>query len=149
MTRSSSRATLIRALRSWSATGRARLILAVIAVVAVPLGLWSRSHIAPGAPWVRNALGASLYEIFWIACAQWIWIRTPALYIAAIVLGCTCLVELAQLCDAGWLVALRDMRLGRLLLGQNGGFDLYDFPFYIAGSAAGYGICRIVQGRPS
>ena len=121
------------------AVHNARLTMAAALLVVVPAGLVSRRIDA--APHLANALGGALYALAGILFLHALWPRARTGAIAAFVLVGTCAVELAQLCDASWLVELRSTTPGRLLLGANGGFDPLDFPNYALGCALGYALC--------
>jgi hypothetical protein len=125
---------------------RKRILLALLIVAVVPVGLIARFHGGPA--WLRNSAGAVLYEVVWIAAAQFAWISARTYRLALAVLAATCAIELLQLSDAPWLWAARSTAPGRLLLGGNGGFDVMDFPLYGLGCAAGFALCRPLRASP-
>ncbi|WP_437691850.1 DUF2809 domain-containing protein [Sorangium sp. So ce176] len=125
---------------------RKRILLVLLIVAVVPVGLLARFHGGPA--WLRNSAGAVLYEVVWIAAAQFAWISARTHRLALAVLAATCAIELLQLSDAPWLWAARSTVPGRLLLGGNGGFDPMDFPLYGLGCALGYALCRPLRASP-
>lgn len=114
---------------------RTRLAMAAALILAIVAGLASRRM--DTWPALANGLGAVLYEIAGMAFLLSLWPRARVRVIAAVVCLGTCVVELAQLSTASWLVAIRSTTPGRLLLGANGGFDYVDFPLYILGCGLG------------
>lgn len=122
---------------------RHRTVLLGIAASAVPLGLLARRFGEPD--WLRNGAGAVLYEVFWIAAAQALFLRSRPGIVAGGVFATTCLFELLQLSRHPWLVALRSTLAGRLVLGSNGGFDLLDLAWYAAGSTLGWAALHLVR----
>lgn len=119
---------------------RNRIALVLVIAAVVPTGLLLRFHGGPA--WLRNSVGAVLYEVVWIAAAQLVWISARTHRLALAVLAATCVLELLQLSEMPWLWAARSTTPGRLLLGGNGGFDPLDFPLYGLGCVLGFALCR-------
>ncbi|MCA9664889.1 MAG: DUF2809 domain-containing protein [Myxococcales bacterium] len=113
-----------------------RLALASVALATIPFGLLANRY-----RWWDGNAGAFAYEVLFIAAAQTVFIRSRTIIIALIVFVATCGVELLQLYNAPWIVAVRDTFPGRLLLGANYGFDPWDMVRYLIGSAIGLAIC--------
>ncbi len=128
---------------------RRRLVLAGIALFSVALGLLTKRYSGPLQDWVNGSSGAMLYEVLWIALAQIVWIRARTWRVATVVFVATCGVELLQLVNPAWLVAVRETLPGKLLLGTNYGFDPLDFLHYALGSALGLLVCSRLRLVPS
>ena len=109
----------------------------------IPLGFATKFYQGPGMAWIGDYGGAVLYEIFWCCVAALIWPRGSALMIALWVFGITCLLECMQLWHAPFLEAIRSNFLGRTLIGI--AFKWSDFPYYVLGSASGWGMLRLIQ----
>ena len=120
---------------------RRRLLLSLIVITI--LGLVTKFYPGPGHPWVNNALGGLPYEIFWILLVALVWPGASATLIAVAVLGATCLVEVLQLWQPGWLQMIRATLPGRLVLGNT--FRWGDFPYYAVGCGLGWLWLRGVQ----
>ena len=58
-------------------------------------------------------------------------------------------MELLQLFNPDWLVAVRETFPGKMLLGTNYGFDPLDFLHYALGSALGLLVCSRLRLVPS
>jgi hypothetical protein len=127
---------------------RRRLYLAALALLTVALGLLTKRYSGPLQDWVNGSSGAMLYEVLWISLAQLIWVRARTWRVALIVLAATCGVELLQLYNPPWLLALRETFPGRMLLGTNYGFDPLDFLHYLLGSALGLLACSRLRLAP-
>ncbi|WP_437783773.1 DUF2809 domain-containing protein [Sorangium sp. So ce1097] len=125
---------------------RKRILLALLIVAVVPVGLIARFQGGPA--WLRNSAGAVLYEVVWIAAAQFVWISARTHRLAIAVFAATCAIELLQLSEAPWLLATRGTLPGRLLLGGNGGFDPMDFALYGVGCVLGHALCRPLRASP-
>lgn len=98
---------------------------------------------APG--WIPNGLAGALYEIFWCLAALALLPRARPGRIAAAVLLATCALEFLQLWRPPLLEAVRATFLGRALIGSD--FAWADFPFYLLGSAAGWGWLALIRRR--
>ena len=117
-------------------------------VLLVPLGFGLKhGYDGPGAAWAKDYGAAILYEVFWILLVRLIWRRTSAIRAAVWVLAATCALETLQLWHPAWLERLRSSFLGAALLGTS--FDWLDFPHYVLGCLAGYGIARAFTRPPS
>lgn len=113
-----------------AACPRDRLLLLLVLCLIILAGLASRQWPLPGvlAQYPGDALWASaLYVLLaLLAPAQ----ATRRLALATVTLAW--LIELQQLAQPGWLVAVRDSLPGRLLLGHT--FHLPDLLAYVAGA---------------
>ncbi|MGB0562565.1 MAG: DUF2809 domain-containing protein [Spirulinaceae cyanobacterium] len=117
-------------------TPRWRAVLSL--AVLIPLGLAVRFVPLPFVgPWLNDLLGSVVYVVFWCVVAVAIWPRRQGVWqIPLGVLGFTCLIEVLQLWQAPWLVALRATVPGRLILGNT--FVWLDFAHYAVGAIAGW-----------
>jgi hypothetical protein len=112
------------------------LALAIVTPVGFATKFWLPGWLPePAGRWCLLYGAAVLYEIFWVLLLALVWPRLTVWRNAAIVFLVTCILECLQLVRAGWLTAVRGTFLGAALLGN--GFDLWDFPHYLAGSAMG------------
>ena len=96
--------------------------------------------------YVGDALWAAM--VFWILCVLAPRAHTLALFVATVAIAFT--VEVSQLYHTALLDAVRQTRLGALVLGQ--GFLWSDLVCYVVGAAAAaivdrYGVLRIVRTR--
>ena len=112
---------------------RGPVILSLILVV--PLGFYSKFYYGPGAHWVNDSLGGFFYEIFWCLLTAALFPSISPQKIAVAVFAATCGLEFLQLWRPVFLEAIRETFLGRTILGTT--FSWLDFPYYLAGSAAG------------
>jgi hypothetical protein len=116
---------------------RFRMRAAIALLIIVPIGFASRR--------INNSLGGAWYEIFWCLTAAVAVPRWPAAGIAMVVLAATCGLEFLQLWHPPPLEWARASFVGRTILGNS--FDWADFPYYFAGSAAGYAGLRFLGAR--
>ena len=114
-----------------------RVLYAALAGATVVLGLLSRSG-----PWIPKGIGDALYAtlIFWLVRFAAPAIARLHAVIAAI--GFCFVIEASQLYHAPWIDAVRDTRLGGLVLGH--GFHASDLAWYIAGALLGAAIERLL-----
>ena len=121
---------------------RRRPVLAAWLGVTIALGLGSRAVPLPGP--LAGYPGDALYTVaaFWALLL--VLPRLPGGLAAGAALVFSALVELSQLCDAGWLVALRQTGFGALLLGQ--GFQVADLLSYACGAIVAFGLDRLSCG---
>lgn len=114
---------------------RYRMILAVNAALLIPIGYLVR--FSPWLPeWIRNSSGNIAYETLLVMLvllvAPQVRPRGAAVGVCLTSFG----LEFLQLSQTPLLVAARENRLGRLILGN--GFTWDDFPLYVLGSLVGY-----------
>jgi len=111
-------------------------------LVVIPVGFYSKFYTGPAAHWVNNSLGGLFYEIFWCLLIAGLFPHLSPKWIAGSVCMATCGLEFLQLWHPPYLEAVRRTFIGQTILGTT--FSLLDFPYYIAGSGAGYFLLRII-----
>ena len=115
---------------------RQRLITVLILAVIVPIGFLTKFYSGPAEDWMNNSLGGLFYEIFWCLVIAFIFTKTKPIKIAFWVFVITCMLEFLQLWHPSFLEFFRNNFVGRTILGNS--FNWMDFPYYFAGSLAGY-----------
>ena len=126
-----------------TATRRQYALTLLLLLAAIAGGLLARQALQ--APWLRNAVGAMLFVVAGALFLQLLAPRARPVVLAAIAFVGTCAIEFLQLSHARWLVAIRDTRIGRLLLGANGGYDPMDLALYAVGAVLGGALCQGIQ----
>ncbi|MGY8652701.1 MAG: ribosomal maturation YjgA family protein [Verrucomicrobiia bacterium] len=121
-----------------SSTTRARWLAVVGMALAVPVGFGVKFYSGPGAQWANHSLAGAIYEIFWQFAVLFCLPRARPWKIALGVFIATCGIEFLQLWNPPLLETLRGNFAGRAVLGST--FAWSDFPYYILGSLAGWGI---------
>jgi hypothetical protein len=116
--------------------------LALALGAAVALGLGAKLYRGPLEAWVRQESNGVFYAA--AQCFALLWIRPTLAPAKAAVSGClaSCAVELLQLWHPEPLERVREMTLGRLILGRH--FDAWDFPYYALGAALAWCVCRVL-----
>lgn len=122
-----------------------RLALVVGIVILIPLGLATKAYGGPGAAWVRDYSGDILFEMLWMAVISFGWPRLSPNRIAGGVFGVTAAIELLQLWQPPWLMAIRTTLPGKLLLGTV--FSGWDFLYYAIGCLIGWLGLRYLRDR--
>ena len=118
-----------------------RVILAVVAALLIPLGLWLRFRMY-AMEWLRDASGGAVYVMFWMMVFAFL---MPAVRPARVALGVflgTCAIECSQAWHPVLLDAVRRTLLGRLVLGTT--FSWSDFPPYAAGALLGWILLKLI-----
>lgn len=116
--------------------GRRRLLYLLFGGIVMALGLASRRY-APALPhWLALYAGDTLWALLVYLGCGWLFPRWPAgkVFVAALLFCFS--IEVSQLYHAPWLNALRDTRLGGLVLGY--GFLWSDLLCYTGGSSLGW-----------
>ncbi len=111
---------------------RWRIAAIVVLAIVTPLGLLTKKYDGPFGPWVRDTSGGAFYVVFWAVLAAAVWPRARPLTVAASVLVATCAIEFAQSWKPAFLEAVRETRVGALVLGTS--FAWADFPAYVVGA---------------
>ena len=115
--------------------------------LAVLVGLGVKYYSGPGAQWANHSLAGAVYEIFWQFAALFCLPRARPWRIAMVVFVATCGIEFLQLWHPPPLETLRAHFAGRAILGST--FAWSDFPYYLLGSLAGWGILVRLTRRES
>ncbi|MCD4682057.1 MAG: DUF2809 domain-containing protein [Bacteroidales bacterium] len=115
---------------------RQRLITVLILFVIIPLGFFTKFYSGLAEDWVNNSFGGLLYEIFWCLVVFFLFLKANIFKIAIWVFIVTCMLEILQLWHPAFLEIVRNNFIGRTILGNS--FNWMDFPYYFAGSLAGY-----------
>lgn len=123
--------------------GKQRIYTLIAIAIIVPVGFYSKFYNGPARHWANDSLGGALYEIFWCLVVFFFFPRQSPLKIALWVFFATCSLEFLQLWHPPFLQYLRSSFIGRTILGVS--FNWGDFPYYFAGSAAGYFILKLVR----
>ncbi len=120
---------------------RRRLALAIATIVVIAVGLATR---LPGIEW-SPVVGKYLGSVLWGAMVYClVGLLRPGWQTIALMLVASCIavgVEVSQLWHTPWLDALRQTRLGVLLIGRY--FAWADILAYLAGIAAAAGVDRL------
>lgn len=115
--------------------------------LAVPVGFGMKYYSGPGEGWANHSLAGAVYEIFW-QFAVLFWLpRARPWKIALGVFVATCGIEFLQLWHPPLLETLRGNFAGRAILGST--FSWSDFPYYLLGSLAGWGMLVRLTRRES
>lgn len=120
-----------------------RLIIALLLIVLIPIGFYTKVYQGPAEDWVRNSMGGLVYEMFWCLVFFFLFPGKRPLIIALWVFLATSLLELLQLWHPPLLETLRSTFIGRTVLGHS--FNLYDFPYYFIGCILGWALLVAVK----
>lgn len=116
---------------------RSRLLYGVLIVLTIAAGLASRSSLATHLPaFVATYAGDTLWALtlFLVLAFAFPGMTTGKIAVTALALSFA--VEFSQLYQAGWINAVRDTRIGALVLGH--GFLWSDLACYTVGVGAGW-----------
>jgi hypothetical protein len=120
-----------------------RLIIALLLIVVIPIGFYTKVYSGPAEDWVRNSMGGLVYEIFWCLVLAFLFPGKRPLVIGVWVFAATSLLEFLQLWHPPFLESLRSTFLGRSVLGHS--FNVYDFPYYFIGCFIGWALLEAVK----
>ncbi len=115
---------------------RKRIHYLFLIIGTIGLGLASRSGSIP--PFIYPYLGDGLYALMIYFMLGFVWPKAPSLRVAALCVLVCYGIELSQLYQADWINAIRNTRLGGLVLGF--GFLWSDLVCYLAGALVGAGL---------
>ena len=113
---------------------RSRPIYAFLVAFVIILGLASRIRVAPH--FVHEYVGDVLYALMIFLGLGFLFPKFSSLKIAALALGFCFVIEISQLYHAPWIDAIRQMRIGGLILGF--GFLWSDLVCYSVGVSVGF-----------
>lgn len=125
----------MRALMQAHTTVRARLTWTAVAIVTIALGLGSRMYGGALPAFLASYAGDTLWAMLVFALAGAIAPQARLRTRALLALAYAFASEFSQLVKVEWLDAVRQTRLGALVLGQ--GFLWSDLACYAAGIALG------------
>lgn len=112
---------------------RNRLHYFLFIILTVALGLFSRSRFIPEL--IYPYLGDVLYALMFFFIVGFLFPRMSTLGVFLLSVGCCFLIEVSQLYQAEWINAIRQNRLGGLILGY--GFLWSDLVSYTIGGMLG------------
>ncbi len=110
----------------------------ILIIIIIPLGLLSKEYQGIGANWINDFSGDILYEVFWCLFVSLFFRNSRQVInkIAMSVFLITCIIEISQLWQTGFLRWIRSYTIGKLLLGTT--FSWLDFPHYLLGCFVGW-----------
>lgn len=112
-----------------------RLRYAAVALCVVALGLLWRSPLVALSPFLRKYGGDALWALMVYLGFRFLLAHRSPLWSVGLALLFATAIEFSQLYHPPWLDALRELRLGRLILGSS--FNWPDLPAYTFGIFAG------------
>ncbi|WP_223241347.1 DUF2809 domain-containing protein [Flammeovirga sp. EKP202] len=115
---------------------RNRLLYFIYIVIVIGLGLLSRTRITP--EFIYPYLGDFFYAVMFYFIIAFLLNRSPSKTILIISVLICYLIELQQILDYDWLVAIRKTTIGSLTLGH--GFLWSDIVSYTFGGIVAYGM---------
>jgi hypothetical protein len=122
---------------------RRRLFYFFLGCLAIALGLASRRYAAALPVFVAQYAGDTLWALVVFVGIGFLAPRWSSFRVAALALGVSYSVEVSQLYHAPWIDALRQNRLGGLVLGY--GFLWSDLACYTVGVALGVVLDLAIQ----
>jgi hypothetical protein len=123
-----------------------RWLIALMLLVLVPTGFFTKFYSGPAQVWISNSAGGLLYEIFWCLSFYFLFPKSKPIILSVIVFISTCLLEFLQLLHSPFLEDIRSNFIGRTIIGN--AFNWMDFPYYVAGSFLGYLILKFISKIP-
>jgi hypothetical protein len=124
---------------------RSRARYARLILLAIGLGLASRSKQIPWPAFVASYAGDTLWALTAFLGVGFLWPRWPTRRVAPVAAAFSAAIELSQLYQSPWINALRRNRIGALALGH--GFLWSDLLCYAAGVILGVLLDRRVAFR--
>ena len=119
-----------------------RIITALIILLLVPIGFYTKYYSGPGQVWVNNSLGGSLYVVFWCLVVFFFFPKAKPLKITIWVFSITCILEFLQLWHPPLLEYIRGNFIGRTILGNS--FNWMDYLYYFFGGLIGFVIVNFI-----
>lgn len=124
---------------------RSRTAYAIAIVAVIVLGLASRKLAWLFPEFLGRYPGDALWALMVLLMLGFAWPKLPVAWLAFSALSVSFAVELGQLYQSPWLVAIRHTAIGHLVLGS--GFDPMDLVACAAGICIGYVIESILYSR--
>lgn len=116
---------------------RNRWLLLGLGLVVIVLGLASRKHLGFFPAPLGNYPGDALWAVTAYLAIAFLIPSAAVWKLAGMALAVSYLVEFSQLLQVPWINAIRNTRVGHLLLGQGfDGFDLVALTFGVAAAAS-------------
>ena len=119
-----------------------RLFCIIALLIIIPIGFLTKFYSGNASEWVNNSLGGVFYEIFWCLIIFLFFDKLKPILIASAVFLVTCALEFTQLWKPQFLELLRENFIIRTIIGSS--FSWNDFPYYIIGSSAGFGLLVLI-----
>ena len=113
---------------------RNRLFYFFIVILVIGLGLFSRTDFIPAS--IYPYLGDALYAMMFYFLIGFLFPNLSSFHTFLLSLGICFLIEITQLYQSDWIIALRRTQLGALILGH--GFLWSDLLAYFVGSLVGF-----------
>lgn len=124
---------------------RNRIYYLIFVIITIVIGLFAR-HYASYLPDIINlGLGDALWALMMYWIIGFLFPQYSIKKVVIISLSICFAVEISQLYQADWINAIRDNRLGALVLGR--GFLWSDFVAYLLGVGIGGAIEYFIQSR--
>ncbi len=120
---------------------RNRFLYLILVFATIGLGLLSRTSFTP--QFIYPYIGDALYALMVFFGIAFIFPKFDAAKILFISIGICFLIEILQLSTMHTLVAIRETRIGALILGQ--GFLWSDLVCYVVGAFFGYIFERLLK----
>lgn len=124
---------------------RNRKVYAFLIIIVIILGLASRKFSSFLPSWLANYSGDTLWALMVFFIIGFIFAKRSTLWVGAAALVFSFMIELSQLYHKPWIDALRDTRLGALVLGF--GFLWSDLICYSVGIMIGILLERAIKKR--
>jgi hypothetical protein len=124
---------------------RSRWVHAGAVAITIVLGLASRRYASLLPWWLAKNAGDALYATMVFFAFAFVAPRASVLRIALAAAAFCFGIELSQLYQADWIVAIRDTRPGALVLGH--GFHAFDLVCYVIGVVLAMAVEHLIS-RP-
>ena len=126
---------------------RNRFVYALLVVIVILLGLASRRFASYLPEWNKLYLGDALWALMVFFIVAFLFARKSSLWVALTALAFSFSIEFSQLYHAPWIDAIRNTRLGGLVLGY--GFLWSDLLCYTVGIGVGVMLERYIVNSKS
>lgn len=124
---------------------RNRKVYALSIILVILLGLASRKFSNALPNWLASYAGDTLWALMVFFIIGFIFASRSTLWVGGIALAFSFTIEVSQLYHAPWIDAVRDTRIGALVLGF--GFLWSDLICYTAGIIIGVLLERLIRTR--
>ncbi len=96
-----------------------RITSILLAILLIPVGLFTKVYTGPFQDWVQYSLGGVLYVIFFSLVLFFLYPNLKPFINVVIIVSGTCCIEFLQLWKTQFLEYIRSFPLGRILLGTS------------------------------